>query len=277
GLGIAGDYNAFIFGKATVTASLRGNLAAGGDTTTSSVDINMSNGNKVPYAIVTGGNLDFTNGTVYGNIIHQGEFNKVDSGSIISGTYRKVTDTLIDFASAQQYYVNLSNQLATVPQNGTTELKYNGLYIKGDHSVNIFNLTADYFNQAGWTNVTASSGSTMIYTITGSTVNVHKAFDLPQNTTGNNILYNFPDATAVNISGVEIKGSILAPKAALNISNGNVYGNVIAASLSTASCYIAILPYTGPVPVPTPTPTPSPSSNPLVRTIIKFSEMTITA
>ncbi|WP_340011484.1 DUF5057 domain-containing protein [Paenibacillus sp. FSL H7-0690] len=283
GLGIAGDYNAFIFGKATVTASLRGNLAAGGDTTTSSVDINMSNGNKVPYAIVTGGNLDFTNGTVYGNIIHQGEFNKVDSGSIISGTYRKVTDTLIDFASAQQYYVNLSNQLATVPQNGTTELKYNGLYIKGDHSVNIFNLTSDYFNQAGWTNITASSGSTMIYTITGSTVNVHKAFDLPQNTTGNNILYNFPDATTVNISGVEIKGSILAPKAALNISNGNVYGNVIAASLSTASCYIAILPYTGPVPVPTPTPTPSstptpsPSSNPLVRTIIKFSEMTITA
>ncbi|WP_052404442.1 DUF5057 domain-containing protein [Paenibacillus sp. FSL H7-0737] len=291
GLGIAGDYNAFIFGKATVTASLKGNLAAGGDVTTSGVDINMSNGNKVPYAIVTGGNLNFTNGTVYGNIIHQGEFNRVDSGSIISGTYTKVNDTLIDFSAAKKYYENLSNQLAAVPQNGTTELKDGGLYVTGNRAVNIFNFTANYFNQTGWTNVTALSGSTMIYTITGSTVNVHKAFALPQDTTGNNILYNFPDATTVNISGVEIRGSILAPKAALSISNGNVYGNVIAASLNTASCLIDILPYRGPVPVPTPTSTPSPTptsipsptvtpsptSNPPVRTTIKFPEMTITA
>lgn len=286
-LGIAGDYNAFIFGKATVTASLKGNLAAGSDVTTGSVDINMSNGNNVPYAIVTGGNLDFVKGTVYGNIIHQGEFNKVDSGSIISGTYTKVTDTLIDFSAAQKYYENLSNQLAAVLQNGTTELRDRGLHVTGNRAVNIFNFTADYFNKAEWTNVTALSGSTMIYTITGSTVNVNKAFALPDGTNGNNVLYNFPDATTVNISGVEIKGSILAPKAALSISNGNVYGNVIAASLSSSKCLIGILPYKGPVPVPTPTstpipsltptPTPSPTSQPLLRTTIKFSEMTINA
>lgn len=70
-LGIAGDYNAFVFGDAKVTATVEGNLAAKGNTTARAVDINRVLGSKVPYAIVTGGDLDFHNGHVYGNILHQ--------------------------------------------------------------------------------------------------------------------------------------------------------------------------------------------------------------
>lgn len=205
GLGIAGDYNAFIFGKATVTASLRGNLAAGGDVTTGSVDINKTNydkGIKIPYAVITGGNLKFTNGSVYGNILHQGVYNKVDNGNIIDGTHNQ--GTLIDFETARSYYENLSNQLASVPQNGTYNLEYGNLYLTGTQLVNIFRFsigdnTGDF--PSGWPKLTAPDNSSIIYTIFGNTINFTKAFGLPKNTTGNNVLFNFPNATTVNISG----------------------------------------------------------------------------
>lgn len=293
GLGIAGDYNAFIFGKATVTASLKGNLAAGGDVTTGSVSINESNRNNVPYALVTGGDLNFSNGRIYGNILHQGNFTKVNSGTISGGTYSK--GELINFSVAQEYYENLSNQLALVHANGKYNLKDNNLYLTGTEEVNVFHFTVgdqientpidDERNifPSGWPKLTVPDNSVMIYTIFGKTVNFNKAFGLPNGTTGENVIYNFPNATTLKVSGVNIKGSILAPKAALSFSNGQVHGNIIAASFINASSLIDVLPYKGPVPVPTPTSTPSPtvtpspSSNPLVRTIIKFSEITITA
>lgn len=289
-LGIAGDYNAFVFGSANVTASLKGNLAAGGNTTTSGVDINESNGSRVPYAIVTGGDLDFRNGTIYGNILHQGSFTKVDSGNIVNGTYTK--GSLIDFEAARSYYQNLADKLADVTPNGTYELKDRGIYLSGDGTgkdalVN-FKIPFEDFNQAGWTNVDNLSGKNMIYTITGKTVTVNKAFGLPKQVNGgDHVIYNFPDAKAVNISGVEINGSVLAPLAVLNFTNGQIHGNVIAAQLNAKSL-IDVKPYAGPLPIvmptatptatPTPTPSPSPSTTPLPsRTTLYFPKMTVTA
>ncbi|MBY9077580.1 DUF5057 domain-containing protein [Paenibacillus sp. HN-1] len=272
-LGFAGDYNALVFGTANVTASLKGNLAAEGNTTTSGVDVNQSLGSSVPYAIVTGGDLDFHNGTVYGNILHQGSYTKVDSGNIVGGTYAK--GSLIDFEQARSYYQNLSDQLAGAAPNGTQKLMYGGIYLYGTgtgaNSLVNFKMTSGFFDQTGWANVDNLSGQNMVYTITGSTVTVNKVFALPNGVTdGSHVIYNFPDATAVNISGVDLRGSVLAPRATVHFTNGQIHGNVIAASLQ-ASSLIDVLPYKGPLPV-----TP-PASNSHSRNFIKFPRLTITA
>jgi len=47
----------------------------------------------------------------------------------------------------------------------------------------------------------------------------------------NLILYNFYEATALNIAGIEVHGSILAPWADVLFSNGHIEGNLIAQSL----------------------------------------------
>lgn len=49
----------------------------------------------------------------------------------------------------------------------------------------------------------------------------------------NNILFNFLDATDVSLHSVGVKGSVLAPFANVSFYNGQIDGNLIAASLST--------------------------------------------
>ncbi|MFD1776609.1 DUF5057 domain-containing protein [Paenibacillus rhizophilus] len=294
-LGIAGDYNAFVFGPANVTASLKGNLAAGGNTTISGAEINESNGSRVPYAIVTGGDLDFQNGTVYGNILHQGSYTKVDSGNILNGTYKK--GSLIDFEAARSYYQILSDKLADVTPNGTydKDLNLSGTGT-GTDSIVAFKIESKTFENAGWPNVSQISGKNIIYTITTKdkdkdkdVITLNKAFGLPSGVSGDHVIYNFPDAETVNISGVEINGSVLAPRGVLNFTNGQIHGNVIAAALN-ASSLIDIKSYAGPLPIvmptatpaatPTPTSSPSPVPTPSTTpspTILYFPKMTVTA
>ena len=46
------------------------------------------------------------------------------------------------------------------------------------------------------------------------------------------VLYNFYDATSLTIAGISVQGSILAPLADVNFSNGNIEGTLIAGSLA---------------------------------------------
>lgn len=46
------------------------------------------------------------------------------------------------------------------------------------------------------------------------------------------VLFNFYTATSLAISGISVKGSILAPNAAVTFGNGNVEGNLIARELT---------------------------------------------
>jgi len=48
----------------------------------------------------------------------------------------------------------------------------------------------------------------------------------------NRILFNFVNATSLNMNAIGFKGSLLAPKAAVNFYNGHIDGNLIAGSLT---------------------------------------------
>ncbi len=49
------------------------------------------------------------------------------------------------------------------------------------------------------------------------------------------ILWNFPDATSLQIKSVSFPGSLLAPNAAGNFTYGNIYGTVVVASANPAN------------------------------------------
>lgn len=276
-LGAAGDYNVFVFEDAKITASLAGNLASGGNMTTGSVSINESNGLNVPYALVVGGTLNFKNGSVYGNIYHQGEFNKVDDGNIVGGKYTKgPVGKIIDFTAAKNYLENFASNYLNVKTNGTIE----PYALTGNNTVNTFRLANNYFNQNLWPSLTAKSGSSVVIILPGESITIQSTFTSINGITGSNILYLFPDATTVNISNVDMKGSILAPKATINFSNGQIHGNIIAKSINSTST-IGILPYKGqmpvlPTPAPTATPAPTPVPTPAPRATLVFSPITLT-
>ncbi|MEK4004075.1 Ig-like domain-containing protein [Paenibacillus sp. FSL H3-0333] len=276
-LGAAGDYNVFVFGEAKLTATLEGNLASGGNTTVSGIDLNKKNTVTVPYALVTGGDLDFKNGTVKGNIYHQGTFHKVDSGTIEEGKYYQgPVGKIIDFTAAKNYLENFSASYANASTNGTIE----PYALTGNNTVNTFRLANNYFNQNLWPSLTAKSGSSVVIILPGETVTIKSTFTSINGITGSNILYLFPEATSINISNVDMKGSILAPKARVNFTNGQVHGNIVAASINSSSL-IANLPYKGQLPVfPTPAPTATPSPTPVPttapRATLVFSPITLT-
>ena len=52
------------------------------------------------------------------------------------------------------------------------------------------------------------------------------------NTSKQNILYNFYEATQLSSSSFSFQGSVLAPKADYNFTNGNLEGTLIAKSVS---------------------------------------------
>lgn len=275
-LGAAGDYNVFVFGEAKLTATLEGNLASGGNTTVSGIDLNKKNTVTVPYALVTGGDLDFKNGTVKGNIYHQGTFHKVDSGTIEEGKYYQgPVGKIIDFTAAKNYLENFATSYLNVKTNGTI----NNDTLTGNNAVNVFNLRNNFFNSDIWPKLTSNNNSSVIIVLPGETINIFRTFSL-NGITGSTILYIFPEAKTVNISSVDMRGSILAPKAKVNFSNGQVHGNIVAASINSSSL-IANLPFKGQLPVlPTPAPTATPSPTPIPtaapRATLVFSPITLT-
>jgi hypothetical protein len=69
-------------------------------------------------------------------------------------------------------------------------------------------------------------------------------------------LFNFVDATSVTLGGIAFEGSILAPKATVNFSNGHIDGVIMAKAL-TGSGQLNWTGYTGGLPtMPTPPVTP---------------------
>jgi choice-of-anchor A domain-containing protein len=61
------------------------------------------------------------------------------------------------------------------------------------------------------------------------------------------VLYNFAAATSLNAGNLGVAGSILAPRAATGFTNGQVNGNLIAASF-TGTAALNQQPFTGCLP-----------------------------
>jgi hypothetical protein len=92
------------------------------------------------------------------------------------------------------------------------------------------------FSGAHTYQISGSADSTVVINVLGDLVggiNFQNAgVLLSGGITADRVLFNFVDATSLSISGIGIKGSVLAPYAAVSFSNGHIDGNLIAASLA---------------------------------------------
>jgi choice-of-anchor A domain-containing protein len=134
---------------------------------------------------------------------------------------------------------------------GTTSIKPGQIFLTGsDPFLNIFSLSASDIKQNIGFNINVPDGSTTLVNISGA-VGQMKNFGFYFNGKDGNldgddlnkdgqpdflfpdslILYNFFEATALRIAGIEVHGSILAPWADAVFNNGHIEGNLIAKSL----------------------------------------------
>jgi len=231
-LGIASDYNLFVLKDIVQPSSdTEGKVAVGRDATFS----NYSIGDKLPPSggtedvLIVGRKLTFTSGAVFGGNVVYGKFIDIPqyAVTIMDGTIRKEDPVPVDFEKAETELLAVSSQLANREANGTIVTQWGGLILTGtDPMFNVFEVSGGDLSNANDMNISVPVGSVVIVNVTGN--NISWSGGLSVNGTNiSNVLYNFNDATNITLYGIDIRGSLLAPKAHVNFSAGVISGQII--------------------------------------------------
>lgn len=255
-LGTANLFNAFIFNGATLNGSdAEGAVAVGADINGSSFNFaqqytaNVSS-SYPSVGFVTGGAVNLSgggslnNGNGYvGSSFSGGGFNINGSGLYAGSTIAGVNNangkthsnsssvSPVDFASSKSFLTSLSRSLATHggsavnmsdPNNwsidagnlnGTAYYSLSGSQLANNVTLNISNI---------------ASGTTLVFNVTGDV----SSFGVTVNTnTGgyDKILWNFLNASVINVNNRALHGTILAPIAVVTQTQ-NIDGGLIAKS-----------------------------------------------
>lgn len=196
-LGVANDFNVFVFGDQTQSgADVQGRDAVGGnayfDNGSAGMAIATNRTGSTTDNLIVGGNYTNRYNTVYGNTVVGGNtswVNPSDTGSLSSGgsvtltdgsvnggiTYgttfsgpsylaseaKKGTTTLpLDFNAANTALTSLSNSLSSYLVNGSTTITSGTINMTGTNSkLNIFTVNASSLVGATGFNINATAGS----------------------------------------------------------------------------------------------------------------------
>jgi choice-of-anchor A domain-containing protein len=183
--------------------------------------------------LVAGGNLNMTNGAVYGNAFHGGSTTADQTVTFVRGALAQGTP--IDFVARGTELNSLSGFLGSLPANGTTTREnWGGIYLQSaGQSVNVFDLNASDLNGAVLFNIDAPAGTSVVVNIRGASATfggfgIHFTGGINQN----GVLFNFVDANTLSAQGFGFWGTVLAPNADVYFSNGSFDGGFYARSFT---------------------------------------------
>ena len=270
-LGTAGYYNEFIFGNIVQEfTDSQGRVAAGGSASYNNVSVASEIQGIDPLypQLVVGGSLFWANGSVgYFSDINSGSpaYKKGDivvggnayiaqkngGSSVAFGSLTTGAALPFSFAAEQTYLQGMSAYWGQLAATGNTSIKPGEIFLTGaDPYLNVFTLSAFDVKQNIGFHINVPEGSTTLVNISGAVGKMEnfgfyfngKDGNLDGDDLNNDgqpdflfpdslILYNFFEATALSIAGIEVHGSILAPGADALFSNGHIEGNLIARSL----------------------------------------------
>jgi choice-of-anchor A domain-containing protein len=228
------DYNLFLLGDYSGGHDVQGKVAAGGNI--SMTDFAVGAGladSDIAQVLVAGGNLSLSRGGVYGEAWYGGSYSTDPSVTFVRGAAAQGSP--IDFTARGAGLRALSSRLAGLAANGTTVREpWGGLMLHGsDAQVNVFEVAAGAFTGAALLSIDAPAGSLAVVNIRGGSATFTgfgHAFSGGIDQHG--VLYNFVDATAVNAQGYGFWGTVLAPYAHVQFSDGSFDGGLYAQSFT---------------------------------------------
>ncbi|KAA1186875.1 DUF5057 domain-containing protein [Paenibacillus sp. B2(2019)] len=252
-LGIANDYSIFMlenidFRNIGFTNNWR--IAAGGNIYINSFGVGQSLTNTETTAtIVAGGNLSLDGGTLNGMAYYGGSITAPDY--LLRQTLHK--DKFINFAEVAKGLKSRSLSYATLPETAQPTGPEHTITLKGiDPNLNVFYVTPINGNIKSLIIDTPHSSTTVV-NIPGKNVTVSNGSNTLVGVSSNNVLYNFYEATSLNLHRYKIYGSVLAPLANISFT-GDIVGSVIGKSISpyNGGHSIVLSSFTGNLPNPTP-------------------------
>lgn len=231
-LGVANDYNVFVLGDASQQwTDSEGSVAIGGNATYQGYGVASSSANSLGIGLAVAGNLDYQNGQVFnGNVYVGGSAHIYNGGNIQHGSL--VNGNPIDFAAAGNYLKSSSAAWSALANTGSVANNWGTITLTGtSNTLNVFNVAGADMNSCNTLNINAPVGSTVLVNVSGiSDFFGNRGVNLT-GVSANNVLYNYFEAKSLTISGVGVKGSLLAAEAAVDFSSANIDGTLIAASV----------------------------------------------
>lgn len=268
-LGLANEYNLFILGDLDQSnTDSQGRVAVGGNANLNNFSIGLemdpSEGQRDDF--IVGGNLSFADGTVVsGNITHGGSAN-LTNVDIPNGELKQITP--INFATTDSQLKDISQDIKQYIINGEVTDESGTLVFTGDEAVNVFSVNGTQLANATGLDFNVTDNSTIYINVSGKTINLSN-FEMFLKTTGaNRVLFNFYEATKIDITAINVRGSVLAPYAAVTFNNAVINGTLVAQSLtgdgqSNLDYFNGCEPKSKPSPFPSPSPLVSPSPSPV--------------
>lgn len=230
-LGAATDFNLVAFNDIDVfNSDVEGRVAVGDDATIKSYGIGdkLTNSIGTRDDLIVGHDLAFQYGQVFnGNIVY-GNAGSLTGVGTPNGSTRQQANVL-DFAALSVDLMAKSSTWGAEAPNGLTSERFDNLYLRGTHpTLDIFTLTPEQLDGAKSIKIKVPATATVLINVPGDAATIKDLGLLLKGAASERILWNFPDATEVNVSGVGLEGSFLAPNAQFNFNNGQIKGTVIA-------------------------------------------------
>ncbi|WP_225413370.1 immunoglobulin-like domain-containing protein [Stigmatella hybrida] len=226
------DFNVFLFEDYTLGSDVEGRVAAGGNISMKhfSVGWELPSSDTAP-VLVAGGNLSLTQGGVWGDAAYGGTYS-ASNVTYVRGAPSKSTP--VDFPTRAAEVRKLSTQLDSLPTNGLTRREaWGGLMLTGSSAdVNVFSVNASDLSSTVLLSIDAPAGSLAVLNIHGTSAKLAGGHVFSGGIDQQGVLFNFVDATSINAQGYGLWGTLLAPNAHVNFTNGSFDGGIYAKSLS---------------------------------------------
>jgi choice-of-anchor A domain-containing protein len=165
-----------------------------------------------------------------GRVTYGGTLTATGTLSTLGGLHQEQPP--FDFSDQMALVRERSVQWADLKANGTIggPGSYDVRFTGTSSTLNVFAVTATALQGNGKITINVPAGSTTLINVSGSSfTSALYGIDLV-GTTPDKVLWNFPLATSVRqTSGLDFRGTILAPNAAVQVGNGNLYGQVLGA------------------------------------------------
>lgn len=241
-LGAAGDYNVFLFENFTGESSdIQGKAAIGGDAWFENYGIaSGETGGDTVLSVFGRGSFDSVQ--IYGGDGEVGGTCSLSEVGVPSGDLTCELGTAVfNTADHQDDLEDLSEYLGDEDDTGSIAVSDWGVISlgAGSEDVEVFNLDLDkitasmaFSTDVRTMNIKADADQTVVINVTGdtSTFMDSMGFHLFGGVGEEDIVFNFPDSTELNIYGVTVPGSVLAPFADVTFNNGNIDGTLVAIS-----------------------------------------------
>lgn len=267
-LGLPKDFSMFVLNNINISNfTNEGVMAGGGNVSISGFGVgtglDRSYANK--YTVIAGKHINVGNGS-FGT--DKNEWGKAAyGGTATTLDYLKhlvIRDSPIDFTAIRRNMLYTSEAIAKLPATGETKFSENGgilTLIGDDPKLNVFHVTGEKLKLVNTFTIEAPAASTVIVNIDGTHVEMGRGLSL-KGVDAAHVLYNFHQASTVSNVGIEVLGTVLAPKAAYRLQ-GNIIGSVIVDSMSGGGYKIFLKPFEGDIGI-NPTEPESPQPRPRI-------------